>query len=398
MAQTFQEWLASEETKQRYPGQPGLTTEALLGKAAFGPTGKPPVGRSDEAALRSMRREGFRGSGATASWDIPSRATVRDMAAASSPEPRDVEKKVREDYAKNEAASVAAGEAPRNTTDPKAPPTDPPEAKVGTGAPLVSHTPAAQRRTAAEQGNGPGIVRIPDGRVIVSTDPAAAAAAGGSIDPPGARSNVASGPAGTVFSSSEKMLIGPGGANLAGVNLPTDEDRSPGWATRKAYNDLYSKGQLSMNPRDIEDRRRFEASEEARESDLELARARRDAAIMQSQMRPTDPYRLAEIEAEAKWGSKAIELEAEQRKISAALGYYQHIGNQMAAIQKQLSEVPPGSAQAAALQETLDRLTTERREWANIAQGFKIQDPEFNPFAAMMGAVAAPAPAPGGSE
>jgi len=327
----------------------------------------------------------------------PSRSTVRDMAAATAPEPRDIDKKMREEYAKNEARSVAAGEAPRNTTDPANPPTDPAERKVGTGQPLTSHTPVAERRASEASGDGPGIVRMPDGRIIVSGDPMAAAAGGGSIDPPGARANVVSGVAGSVFSSPERALIGSGGANMSQVNLPTDEDRSPGWATRKVYNDLYASGDLSMDPRNIEDRRKWESSEEARESDIELARARRDAAIMQSQVQPVDPYRIAEIEAEAKWGGKAVELEAEQRKIASALGYYAHIGKQMEAIQEQLSQMDPGSAQAAALQETLDRLTTERREWANIAQGFKIQDPKFNPFAAMMGALT-PAPAPGGSE
>lgn len=325
---------------------------------------------------------------------LPSRASVRDMAGVTSPDPKDIERKLQDEYAKNEAARVAAGEAPRNTTDPNDPPTDEPERKVGTG-PLADPVVSAAGEPVASSYEDYGIVRMPDGRIVASPGTEGLVSQGGGLDPAASKANVAAGPAGTVFSSSERALIGPGGADLAGVILPTDEDRSPGWATRKAYSDLYSAGDLSMNARDVMDRRRWEESEEARESDLELARARRDAAIMQASI---DPYRMAQIEAEGKYGSEVLKQEGQRSQMMIALQYYAQLGEKITAVESQLGEIDPKAQpqQAAALQEQLDRLIQERRELANISMGFKLQDPEFNPFAAMMGAAMAPTGGPGG--
>ena len=326
---------------------------------------------------------------------LPSRATVRDVAGVGSPDPKDIEHRLAEESAKAEAARAAAGDPPRSAMRRNEAPTDPAQPKVGTGMLATSHTPVAERRAAAAAGEKYGIVRMPDGRIVASDDPIKAASGGGSIDPAGARANVAEGPAGTVYSASEKALVGPGGANLADVNLPTDEDRSPGWATRKAYNQLYASGDLSMNARDVMDRRRWEESEEARESDTELARARRDAAILQSQI---DPYKMAAIEAEGKYGGEVIEQEAENQRIAGALAYYNRLGEQISHYEQTLAGLDPSSAQYAAVKDSLDRLLQERRELANIAQGFQLRDPRYNPFADMMGALAAPTAAPGGSE
>ncbi|MHC4933874.1 MAG: hypothetical protein ACYTGV_16975, partial [Planctomycetota bacterium] len=300
----------------------------------------------------------------------PSRGTVRDLAGVQSPDPKDIENRLAEEYAKNEAARVAAGEAPRNTTDPADPPTDEKEPKVGTGPLAVAPTDKEGKPTASTYDDY-GIVRMPDGRIIATGGGGEGLVSqGGSRLHEGQRANVAEGAAGSVFSSAEAGLaglIGPGGADLADVNLPTDEDRSPGWAVRKAYRDLYASGDLSMDPRDIMDRRRWEEQEEARESDLELARARRDAAIRQSQV---DPYRMAQIEAEGKYGGEVLKQEGKQRQMMVALQYYAEVGSRISAAEEQLSQVPPDSAQAAALQEQIDRLTQERRELANIALGF----------------------------
>jgi len=324
----------------------------------------------------------------------PSRGTVRDMATAENPNPRDVQNRLAEEAAKNAAARVAAGDQMTKEYDTE-PPTDPMQEKVGTG-PLAVRPTGPRGEEIPSSYENYSVVRMPDGRVISTGDGGEGLVSrGGSLDPPGSKANVAAGPAGAVFSSSENALIGPGGADLAGVNLPTDEDRSPGWATRKAYNDLYSAGDLSMNPRDIMDRRRWEESEEARESDLELARARRDFALRQAAI---DPYEMARIEAEGKYAGKAIEAENENSRIMAAAGQYAAIGERIGALEQQLATIDPEAApgQAAALQDALGRLEQERREWANMLMGFQLRDPDINPFAAMFGAGMAPGATPGG--
>jgi len=394
MTTDFNRWVAEQDRKR-----PGLGPGELIDVTG---TRNPRVQSlrqtPDDVALRRMRTEGFRGAGASATWDAPtpSRGTVRELAGVQSPNPRDIENRLAEEYAKNEAARVAAGEAPRNTTDPKPPPTDEKEPKVGTGPLAVAPTDKEGRPAASTYGDY-GIVRMPDGRIIATAGGGEdLVSMGGGLDPAGGKANVSSGAAGTVFSSPEvglAGLMGPGGANLADVNLPTDEDRSPGWAVRKAYRDLYAAGDLSMNPRDIMDRRRWEEQEEARESDLELARARRDAAIMQASV---DPYRMAQIEAEGKYGSQVIEEEAKKDRMMLALGYYTDLGKRVSAAEDQLSQLDPESAQAGALKEQIERLNQERREMANIALGFNLRDPEFNPFAAMMGAAMAPTGSTGG--
>ena len=398
----FNRWMAEQEARNPGAGPTDIDWTGT-GSARY----QSQLATPDAAALRRMRTEGFRGAGASASWadPAPSRATVRDLAGTQSPDPKDVEAKLRDEYAKNEAARVAAGEAPRNVTDPEPPPTDEKEVKVGTGniedSPRADADPYYGGAASFTERGGRGVytVRLPNGQVIHTNTPGKHTAKGATYQEAAATddtlsADVASGPAGSVYAGIDARGLAPlFDEQTNPINLPTDEDRSPGWAVRKAYRDLYASGDLSMDPRDIMDRRRWEEQEEARESDLELARARRDAAIRQSQV---DPYRMAQIEAEGKYGGEVLKQEGKQRQMMVALQYYAEVGSRISAAEEQLSQVPPDSAQAAALQEQIDRLTQERRELANIALGFNLRDPEFNPFAAMMGAAMAPTGGTGG--
>jgi len=330
-------------------------------------------------------------SGVEAPTQAPSRGTMTDMARTDGAEdPKDRDKKLREEYAKNQAERNARGEDPRNIrqTDTRVP-RDPPRAPVGTGTdlqPKTSHSPSTREsRGEALQGDSDyAVVRMPDGRVVVNRDPTGAMASGGRMDPPGGRSNVVAGAAGTAFSSPEKALIGQGGADMSKVNLPTDEDRSAGWATRAAINELSRKGELSMNPRDIMDRRRWEEQETARDMGRERAEMEQMTLARQASI---DPYRMAEIEAQGKYGGQAITQENESQRIMAALTYYAQISQQINSIEEQMRGMDQEAPRYAELKSAHERLIQERREMPNLAMGFKLQDPKLDPLSALVGLI-----------
>lgn len=341
-----------------------------------------------ESLMEGMRRAFTFDAG-----PAPSRGTVAEMARGDE-DPKDRDKRLREEFARNRSEANRSGEDPRNIrTQRSHVPRDEPRPPVGTGVdltPLPSHTPRSER---GEPGTYEGqyVVRMPDGRAVVTEDPGSVmASGGGTVDPPGRKADVASGQAGTIFADNQK---GPfpnpmGDPDFSQVNLPTDEDRSPGWAARAAIAELNRTGELSMDPRDIMDRRRFEESETARDMARERAEVEHSAALRAAMMPPVDPYALAEIEAQGKYGGEAIEREGEQERIAYALAYYEDISQKILAIEEQLSQLDPESQQAAALAQTRDRLIQERREMPNIALGYQLRDPKLDPFAALAAGIA----------
>ena len=92
----------------------------------------------------------------------PSRGTVQDLARSHGDEdPKDRDKALREEFARNQAKRNAEGEDPRNIrqTDTRVP-SDPKRDAVGTGTdlqPLESHSPSTpESRADALEGDGLG--------------------------------------------------------------------------------------------------------------------------------------------------------------------------------------------------------------------------------------------------
>lgn len=324
---------------------------------------------------------------------MPSRVAVREAVE----DPKDREKNLREEYAASQAARNQAAEDPRNVVTQERgsdAPRDPKRDPVGTGtdlSPLTSHTPAAGYDPDTGRGQRERrVVRMPDGRVVVSEDPAGVTAReGGRVDPPGGRANVVAGSAGTVFSSPEMARLGPGGADLGETTLP-GRDRSPGWAARAAINELYRTGEISADPLQIESRRRWEEQETARDMARERAEVEHEAALRTAMMPPVDPYRMAEIEAMGRYGGRGLQEEMTNERIMGALALYTQISGQIRAIEEQMNVLDPKTAQYQALAQQRDRLIQDRREMPNLALGVRLQDPRLDPLAAMLAFMGGP--------
>ena len=186
--------------------------------------------------------------------------------------------------------------------------------------------------------------------------------------------------------------LGPGGADLGETTLPGG-DRSPGWAARAAINELYRTGEISADPLQIESRRRWEEQETARDMGRERAEVEHEAALRAALMPPVDPYKMAEIEAMGRYGGRGLQEEMQNERIMGALLLYTQMSQQIKAIEDQMSGLDPETAQYQALAQQRDRLIQDRREMPNLALGFSIRDPEFNPLAAMLGFMGAQGPA-----
>lgn len=385
----------SEEMEKARPGEPpkpidwtGKQSERYKGLAAT----------SDEAAMRKMRSEGFRGHGATASWEpVPSQDTVAEVAAATMAD--QAARNIERDAEKN-AAHATAGAYNRGADPPgqgresggKAP-TDPPLPKGGTGP--GSDRPAekpADKKADPNYYDRVKMVKTADGKVVAVDMEAGKriVKAGGdwmdystAVGEAGGRDqNVASGPQGTAY-------FGGGAEDAAAVAaaIPQQGDRSPGWASRKALNELYRTGQLSMNARDVMDRRNWERAEEARDMEQDLVRAQAQAAIAAEKYKvleaSIDPLERARIEAEGKWGGKYIEEQATGERVRQAVGVYR-------AIMQEIDNLRKNNAPSPALDQHIAMLERFARDQANIIMGHAVRDPREDPLAALAAAVSSP--------
>lgn len=319
---------------------------------------------------------------------MPSRGAVRDAVGGGAEDPRDRDKRLRENYARNQADRGARNEDPRNVrtqTQGGGVPTDDKRMKVGTGT--VSET---GEPTASAYGDY-HVVRFPDGRVVVTPTPEGETATGGTRDPAGRRANVVAGTGGTAFTPSTRMRFPGPEADFSEVNLP-GADRSPGWAARAALNEAFRAGELSMDPRSVMERRQFEEQETARDMARERAEVEHEASIRAAMMPPVDPYEIERIKAEARYGGRGLQEEMTTQRIMGALTLYSQITQRINALEEQMGGLDPNSAQYQALVQTRDRLIQERREMPNLALGMKLTDPRLDPLTAMLGVIGAGGP------
>jgi len=158
---------------------------------------------------------------------------------------------------------------------------------------------------------------------------------------------------GEVGGSAGQAFVQPGGEMEAAAAIPDARgDRSPGWALRQVLNKQHAAGTLSMDPQDIEDRQRYEAQDEEKEIQKAVMRARAEQAIS-----PT---------SEAGVGEE-IEQSNIQERVRQAREAYGEMTEQINAYY----QLPPSPQR----DEIIDRLELERREVANLLQGFALKDP-----------------------
>lgn len=341
------------------------------------------AGASQSYAARANERDAL---------PTPSRQTMLGISRLQAPpSDKSVRRAMETDYAKTASERYRGGGPGGSSNKGSETPTDPKEEKAGTGQEATSTgaTPPPAQAPVSKYG-GYSIVRMPNGKILVTNDPSSGEAMGGTADPEGARTNVASGPAGTVFSTSEKLLIGPGGADMSEVNLPYGADRSPGWAARAAMNEAYRAGTLSMDPTDVMDRRRFEEQEMLRDQavrDAEIEAATKELGLITAEKQAAmDPYALAEIEAQGKYGGAMLQEQFSTARQAMAIEKFAETSKRIRAMEAELASIAdPKSAQAQALRQAIDRAIQERREMTNILLGFRINDPrQMDAFTAMM--------------
>ncbi len=239
---------------------------------------------------------------------------------------------------------------------------DTPLPKIGKGQEAVFERDVASRDLdTAETGRIRKVTKA-DGSVvytnladdeIVGTDP---------------QSDMASGRGGSAY-------VQPGGEMEAAAAIPdATADRSPGWALRQVLNKMHASGDLSMDPRDIEDRRRYESQDEAQEIQKEVLRARADREI-------------AGPASEA-GASEMVEQASIQDRIEQARDAYFALTAQLDA-HYQSPDTPERKA-------IIDRLMLQRREIANLLQGFMLKDPrQADPMAAALLALGSRPPSAG---
>jgi hypothetical protein len=327
----------------------------------------------------------------------PSREAVQSVADQTLADQAD---KTRERTAESVAAHSTAnvyneGADPpgQGSNQPKSAPTDPPAPKGGTGPGADSTRPPGQKR--AEEGD-PGyydkvkMVKTKDGQIVSVDMPAGqrVTKAGGewmdystAVKELGGRdSDVVSGSAGTVYTDAE-------GAEAAAAAIPRQRDTSPGWATRAALNEAFRRGELSMDPRAVMERRAWEKAEEARDMERDLVRAQADAAIATEEYKlreaQLDPLERARIAAEAKWGPQLLKEQGLSERIVSAVSIYQGI---MEKIKEARDTMEPGP-QLDAYIEMLERFA---RDQANIIMGHAVRDPRSDPMAAFLSTLATP--------
>jgi|GEM_PF-4949613 len=309
----------------------------------------------------------------------------------------DIEEAMQREFAKNVASDAAAGQdVTASTPTPPPTPTDVKEPKAGTGPPVPGQEErdpyyGGDQSFKERQGRGIYSVRVkgPDGRErIIRTNRPAGHIAGGAEYAPFSEgmagdSDVVGGAGGTLYAGS-----GAGAVDMPASDMP--QDRSPGWAARAALRAAHAQGSgLSMDPRDIMDRRRFEEQEMGRDLAMEAAEIesakQRLGLVAAERAAMVDPYVMAEIEAQGKYGGAMLQEQAAQRRQTQALALFKDISDKIDSYEKQLQGLDPQSAQAAALKQAIDRMVQERRELANIALGFRINDPRQSDLMAMLG-------------
>jgi hypothetical protein len=356
-----------------------------------GPDPRSPEAReADERTKELLRRAGRgiwgfltgpRGEGMVPY--LPSRDTTQDLATGGVTE-KDVA------AAKAKAAAVAAAEQDKAGKDPRGQgassredpgSADEPLPKAGGGPGAELDRPEASRDKERAAGSARGrarAVKLPDGSIVMTNapevegiDPEAPLYTQGIGQEVPSDTGVVSGAGGTMFLGGDAGDVDFG----EGGGLP--QDRSPGWATRAAYNELYRKGELSMDPIDIADRQRWEEHQTAKETEKALVLSQAEQAIARAKI---DPLEAARIEAEGRFGGQIIKEEALVARIRAAVSAYKEITEEMNRI---LAEMPDSPER----KRHLDRLERERREYANLVLGAELRDPRLDPMAAMLAAV-----------
>jgi hypothetical protein len=324
----------------------------------------------------------------------PSREALQAVAEQTlqDQQARDIERDAERSAAHTTAQVYNQGADPpgQGSNQPTSAPSDPSLPKGGTGPGAASKKPPSERKDTPDD---PGyydkvkMVRTADGQIVAVDMPAGqrVAKAGGewmdystAVEELGGKDqDVVSGSAGTVYGS---------GAEAAAA-IPQRGDRSAGWATRAALNEAYRRGELSMDPRDVMERRAWEKSEEARDMERNLVRAQADAAIAAEEYKlreaELDPLERARIAAEAKWGPQQLKEQGLASRIEAAVRIYQGI---MGEIEKARATMEPVSQLDAHI-EMLERFA---RDQANIIMGHAVRDPRTDPLTAFLSTLGTP--------
>lgn len=384
-----------KKEKKKPPQEPSIYTVSPYGEPS-GPYALPSRSRDTIPKPSGATRAGIEGLQTPGEF-APSREAVQAVADAvlESQAQKDIDRDATRAGAHGTAQVYGAGADPpgqgKNTGNTP-PPSDTPLPKGGTGPGASSAKPPDTAKDdyygdvkAVKTADGQiAFVDVPAGKRVekaggefmdYSTAVREAGTRVGEKGPEqGGDANFVSGPSGTAY------FTGDDPGDLAAA-IPATGDRSPGWATRQAYRERYKAGDLSMDPRDIMDRRRWEQSEEARDMEMDLVRAQADAAIAAEEYKlaesEVDPLERARIAAEGKYGGQMYEEAATAQRVVQAVSIYQNVMKEIERIQR---EVPPGPER----DKHISMLERFARDQANIIMGHAVRDPREDPLAALV--------------